>query len=131
MFDHFEDFYQTGKLSQVEDAPKYLKHANIWNVILLGYSTTRWTKFYTILTHPPWVDNCEHLTNWLLFVHLTKPGLPSDPLLPLFVHCRYWKPTLHTFCCNFIKKISHDQNKAPAAKPVRIEKTKHSNFAGA
>ena len=48
--------------------------------------------FHPILTtYPPRVDNCEHFTYYLTFVHVTKDGLSSD--LPLIVHVVFECPS--------------------------------------
>ena len=53
-----------------------------------GHSITTWTKIYPILTsYPsqvPIVDNCEHFTCCISFVHVTKCGL-STYHLPTFL----------------------------------------------
>ena len=51
-----------------------------------GHSTTTWTKFYPILTpHLPREDTYNYVLDAILLVHVTKHGLSTDPIPPLYM----------------------------------------------
>ena len=80
----------------------------IWSIgyqKLRGHSTTRWAKFYPILTPSPWSGQLWPFYIIPTLCHMIIRGLSTDPLTPLLVHIVIEWPLTKVW----VKKLFSDQ----------------------